>query len=179
MRQAWRVAVVAALMIGGGPAVAQQGSAGAAIDQLGGFGTLPESSVCETVTDTTTERQVIRLHTQLLLTSLACGPAYGVDDTTLFNVYRQFTVDHADEIIRAQTAIEAQYGAGPAAESRFDEFRTAQANDEAGMINTMGPGAYCAMREARFLSLTGPDAVSFEGYADALAQRARSAAPRC
>ena len=179
MRQLLPAAALAAALAWPAAAAAQEGTVGRALDQLDNLFSLPDSSVCETVEDTTTEQQVIRLHTQLLLTSLACSEAYGRADGDLFYTYRQFTADHAAEIIRAQDAIEARYGAGDDAVQQFDRFRTIQANMEAQMLNDMGAGAYCAMRRARYDSLTGPDAVSFEGYADALAQRARAAAPRC
>ena len=179
MQQLWPVAALAAALAWPAMATAQEGAVERALNQLDNLFSLPESSVCETVEDTTTAQQVIRLHTQLLLTSLACSEAYGQADGDLFYTYRQFTADHATEIIRAQDAIEAGYGSGDDAVRRFDAFRTVQANLEAQMLNDMGAGAYCEMRRARFDSLTGPDAVSFEGYADALAQRARAAAPRC
>lgn len=179
MQQTWRAVALAMALAWSGSAAAQQGPVERIIEQLGSFSALPESSVCESIADITTERQLIRLHTELLLTSLACSEAYGYGEGELFALYRQFTADHAREIIHAQTRIEAEFGGGVDGMTEFDAFRTAQANDEAEILNDMGAGSYCAMRHARFESLTGPNAVSFEGYAEALAMRARSAAPRC
>ncbi|MCB9959263.1 MAG: hypothetical protein H6843_11725 [Rhodospirillaceae bacterium] len=179
MQQTWRAVALAMALAWSGSAAAQQGPVERIIEQLGSFSALPDASICETVGDITTERQLIRLHTELLLTSLACSEAYGFGEGELFVLYRQFTADHAREIIHAQNRIEAEFGGGVGGVVEFDAFRTAQANDEAQMLNDMGAGAYCAMRHARFDSLTGPNAVSFEGYAEALAMRARSAAPRC
>ena len=161
------------------PVAAQEAETTAILDQLDSISVLPRPSICGEAENVTTARQVIHLHTQLMVASLACAGPYGDDPTALYNQYRQFTNDHVDAILAAQSEIETGFtaaGAGPAA---YDEFRTEQANDEAQMINNLGLARYCAMREARVGTLLSIAPSEFVGYAEALAQRARAGQTQC
>ncbi len=116
-------------------------------------------------------RQVIELHTQLLVASLACGDVYG--DSDLHHRYRVFTAAHADRILDAQQRIERSMGTGEEAARLFDTYRTNLANAEAQIIQERSRGTYCMMRQSRFDSLIDAPPDSFDSYADELARRAR------
>ena len=156
-----------------------EGDASRAMELLGAVGALPRPSVCAEAEEATAARQIIRLHTELMVASLACAEAYGWPRDDLYVAYRQFTVDHADAILAAQIEVEGEFGTGDDGERLFDGYRTLRANEEAGLLNTYGLGRYCAMRRARFDTLMAASPAEFEGYADALAVRARAASPRC
>jgi len=164
------------------PAAAQTGDSGrddalSALESLGAMmpptapdgGCLPREDMMA--------RQVIELHTQLLVASLACGEVYGDDD--LQHRYRVFTAEHADRIRDAQGRIERSLGTGEEAERLFDTYRTNLANAEAQLIQERSRGTYCLMRQSRFNSLidSAPDA--FDSYAEELAVRARLRAGGC
>ena len=172
----FRIALIAVLAATVGiPPVAHgqsdEGDASRAMELLGGVGALPRAAVCAESEEATTARQIIRLHTELMVASLACAEAYGWPRDDLYIAYRQFTVDHAEAILDAQTEVEREFGVGDDGERQFDGYRTVSANEEAGLLNTYGLGRYCAMRRARFDTLMSATPAEFEGYADALAVR--------
>ncbi len=119
---------------------------------------------------TTAAEQIIRLHTELLLTSLACGEAYG--DSGLYRRYREFTARHADPMRTAQAEVTRGFGSGEAAERQFDLFRTELANAESQFMRQVSTNVYCEMRRARYQSLMGASAEALRRYADDLAARA-------
>lgn len=121
---------------------------------------------------TTTAEQIIRLHTELLLTSLACADAYG--DPDLYQRYREFTVRQADPVRRAQAEVTQQFGSGEAAERQFDLFRAEMANGESLLMRQVSNNVYCQMRRARFQSLMGASPEALHDYASELAARANT-----
>jgi len=176
------LALVLVLLVLAQPAAAQTGGsdrddAMSALESLGAMvppeapdgGCLPREDMMA--------RQVIELHTQLLVASLACGEVYGDDD--LHHRYRVFTAEHADRIRDAQGRIERSLGSGVEAERLFDTYRTNLANAEAQLIQERSRGTYCLMRQARFNSLIGASPEAFDNYAEELAVRARLRAGGC
>ncbi len=118
----------------------------------------------------TLAEQILRLHTELMVTSLACAEAYG--DADLYQRYRQFTVDHADAMRDSQAEITRRFGSGEPAERQFDLFRTEMANAESQTMQRVSTPVYCAMRQSRFRSLIGATPQAFSGYAGELVARA-------
>jgi hypothetical protein len=112
-------------------------------------------------------RQVMQLHTQLMVASLTCPEAYGQGD--LYQRYRSFTVTHADLIRASQERLEGAVGGQQA----FDLYRTDLANTEARRVIELSIGTYCAMRESRFNSLIDAEPDNFQDYVQELAARQR------
>lgn len=114
---------------------------------------------------------VLRLHTQMMVTSLSCEEAYARPD--LYNDYRRFTADRADLLRRAETTTAARLTGD---EQDFDRYRTGLANDEAQLAGDVGVSVYCAARQARFHTMETGD---FSEYALALTMRRLSSIGGC
>jgi len=114
--------------------------------------------------------QVIALHTQLMVTSVACADIYGEPD--LHAQYRVFTSEHADRIRNSQQRIQRTLGGEEAVEV-LDQYLAEMANDEAAVIQQRSVALYCAMRNSRFHSLIDASPDSFGNYAEELTMRAR------
>ncbi|MCB9958982.1 MAG: hypothetical protein H6843_10300 [Rhodospirillaceae bacterium] len=114
---------------------------------------------------------VLRLHTQMMVTSLSCEDAYERPD--LYNDYRRFTADRADLLRQAETTTAARLNGD---EQDFDSYRTGLANDEAQLAGDVGVSVYCAARQARFHTMETGD---FGEYALALTMRRLSSIGGC
>lgn len=114
--------------------------------------------------------QVIELHTQLMVTSVACSDIYGEPD--LHARYRIFTAEHADRIRNSQQRIQRTLG-GEEAVDALDQYLAEMANVEAAVIQQRSLALYCAMRNSRFHSLIDASPDSFGNYAEELTMRAR------
>lgn len=112
---------------------------------------------------------VMRLHTELMLTSLTCGEVYG--DPALYERYLRFTVTHADLLRTAQRTLEEHLGGAGNGEQAFDTWRTRLANEEAQRLTDWDVARYCAARQSRFTSLIGAAPASFRAYAENVALR--------
>lgn len=114
--------------------------------------------------------KVIELHTQLMVTSVACADIYGEPD--LHARYRVFTAEHADRIRDSQQRIQRTLG-GEEAVDVLDQYLAEMANVEAAVIQQRSLALYCAMRNSRFHSLIDASPDSFGNYAEELTMRAR------
>ena len=108
--------------------------------------------------------QVIRLHTELMVTSLTCADAYG--DPALHDRYRRFSSARADQLRSAQnTIMRHRFGGSP---RRYDTFHTELANQEMLFAMALSVPAYCAARRLRFESLVDDGSGMFDSYVEAL-----------
>jgi len=108
--------------------------------------------------------QMMRLHTELMLASLACGENWGSD---------QLYVQYADFTYRMQTMLEdglaemrqhfTRQGESDSL-AAFDRYRTAIANEEAQELRDLGTVTYCNMMSYRFDSLIDARPDQFEDY---------------
>ncbi len=130
--------------------------------------TAPGDLVCRSESDAIADF-VFKLHTQLMVASLACGGHYG--DEGAHQKYRSFTQHHAELLRRSQQRLRASLPGDP--EKAFDAYRTGLANSESSLINTSSTPSYCRMRQARFESLIVTNPEEFPNYARELAVRDR------
>ncbi|MCA8908907.1 MAG: hypothetical protein KDA49_05720 [Rhodospirillaceae bacterium] len=114
---------------------------------------------------------VLRLHTQMMVTSLSCDDAY--QRPALYNDYRRFTAERADLLRQAETTTSARL---TRTDEDFDTYRTGMANAEAQLAGDVGVGVYCAARQARFHTMETGD---FSEYALALTMRRLSSIGGC
>ena len=105
--------------------------------------------------------KVIELHTQLMVTSVACADIYGEPD--LHAQYRVFTAAHADRIRDSQQRIQRLLDR--ADDAALDQYLSEMANSEALVIQQRSLALYCAMRNSRFHSLIEASPDSFGAYA--------------
>lgn len=161
-----------------GPAAAQEQQTAQVQDAIGGFlqrvrqlsahKAEPGDLACRSERDAVADR-VFRLHTQLMVASLACGDQYG--DAEAYSRYRLFTQEHADLLRRSQTTLEGGFSGN--GERAFDDYRTRLANSESSLIIASSTPSYCRMRRARFESLLLTNPAVFPDYARELAVRDR------
>lgn len=114
--------------------------------------------------------KVIELHTQLMVTSVACADIYGEPD--LHAQYRVFTAAHADRIRDSQQRIQRLLGDADSVEA-LDHYLSDMANSEALVIQQRSLALYCAMRNSRFHSLIDATPDSFGAYARDVTLRER------
>lgn len=114
--------------------------------------------------------KVIELHTQLMVTSVACADAYG--EPNLHAQYRLFTAAHADRIRDSQQRIQRALGSVGSVDA-LDQYLSEMANGEALVIQQRSRALYCAMRNARFHSLINASPDSFGAYARDVSMRER------
>jgi len=128
----------------------------------------PGDLVCRSESDAVADI-VFRLHTQLMVASLACAAHY--EDERAYQKYRLFTQQHADLLRQSQARLQSSLPGDP--QTAFDAYRTGLANSESTLINASSTPSYCRMRRSRFesLVLTNPD--EFPDYARELAVRDR------
>ncbi|MEQ9813631.1 MAG: hypothetical protein RLO50_12700 [Azospirillaceae bacterium] len=123
--------------------------------------------------------QMMRLHTELMLASLACEESWGSDQ--LYAQYAQFTY-------RMQTLLEngleemrrhlTRQGASDSL-AAFDSYRTAIANEEAQELRELGTVTYCNMMSYRFDSLIDARPEQFEDYVEDVTGRLLSRVGVC
>lgn len=130
--------------------------------------TEPGDLVCLSESDAVADI-VFRLHTQLMVASLACGMHYG--DESAHQKYRLFTQHHAELLRQSQLRLRASLPGDP--DKAFDAYRTGLANSESSLINNSSTPSYCRMRQARFESLILTNPEEFPDYARELAVRDR------
>ncbi len=132
----------------------------------GGAGDCPPAPVARA-------RQVLELHTQLLVASLACEAHYGEEE--LYRRYEDFSFTHEARLERAQEVlIDAFAAVGETDPAALDDYRTEIANAETRLMNELEQGRYCRARRARFDTLIGSDPQFFEEYVEALTARSLS-----
>lgn len=117
--------------------------------------------------------QFMRLHTELLVTSLACDDAYGVDDGELYQRYRLFNQRHAARIVDSQDGLEAAFSVGGDGVAAFNAYRTRLANAEADRLRRLSAPNYCRILSRRFDYLIDADTVALSTYITDSAGRAR------
>lgn len=108
--------------------------------------------------------EVLRLHTQLMVTGILCGSAYG--EPELEQAYRRFTETHVQAILNAEALLSNQPIVRSAEVQDIDDYRTLLANQEAGEARSMSPSVYCQARQSRFNSLRGASRDAFLAYAE-------------
>lgn len=117
--------------------------------------------------------QFMKLHTELMVTSLTCHDAY--QDGNLFNQYRQFTVNHQNRIRDSQTALErflGRYQHGNRARL-FDTYRTLMANNESQTVINVSHNTYCQAQRERFYRIANFSDADLQSYIDQAATRYR------
>ena len=122
--------------------------------------------------------QVMRVHTELLVTTLACEEPYPEEE--LLKSYYAFTMRHATAILDAQSELEQMmrvFGEEP--ERAFDTYRTVMANGEVQILERWGTATYCEMRRSRFDTLLRADEEAFNSYTLDLGLRAYSRQGGC
>lgn len=110
--------------------------------------------------------QILLLHTQLMVTGLACADTFA--DPGLYDRYREFTARNAGVLAPAEEEIRRRLG-----DVAFDAYRTEIANVESEEASGQSTLRYCRIRESRFNTLIGAAPEQFRNYADDLARRAR------
>src|SRR3546814_15173841 len=80
--------------------------------------------------------------------SLACSGPYGDPDT--YRKYREFTRAHRAILRRSQETLVGYFSRRGDGQFLFDDYRTALANEESGVLNRFSTDRYCAIRESRF-----------------------------
>lgn len=128
----------------------------------------PGELVCRSESDAVADT-VFRLHTQLMVASLACGVHFG--DVSAYQKYRLFTRQHADLLRQSQARLKTSLAGDP--QTAFDAYRTGLANSESTLINDTSTPSYCRMRQSRFESLVLKNPDEFPDYARELAVRDR------
>lgn len=114
--------------------------------------------------------QVVKLHTEIMVTSLTCEVAFA--EPELYNRYRLFTQRQADLLRRSQDRLEKSFiGSAEDPARAFDAYRTEVANDEAKQALAYSTPRYCRIKSHRFNSLIDAEPENFEAYAEDLALR--------
>ena len=162
-------------------AVAQEGApageGSSALDALLRVAPPEQSGQCMTRQQSIAE-QVMLVHTELLVTSLACDEPYPEDE--LLTRYYAFTMQHATAILDAQGELEQMMlGFGEEPQQAFDAYRTVMANGEVQILERWGTPTYCEMRRSRFDTLMAADEDAFNAYTLDLGLRAYSRQGGC
>ena len=170
-----------ALTVAAATAVAQDAPPAAegssALDALLRVAPPEQSGQCMTRQQSIAE-QVMRVHTELLVTSLACDEPYPEDE--LLTGYYAFTMQHATAILDAQGELEQMMlGFGEEPQQAFDTYRTVMANGEVQILERWGTSTYCDMRRSRFDTLMAADEDAFNAYTLDLGLRAYSRQGGC
>ena len=136
-----------------------------------------ETAQCMTRQQSIAE-EVMRVHTELLVTTLACDEPYPEEE--LLRSYYAFTMRHATAILDAQGELEQMMrGFGEDPERAFDTYRTVMANGEVGVLERWGTSTYCEMRRSRFDTMMAADEDAFNAYTLDLGLRAYSRQVGC
>ena len=108
--------------------------------------------------------QLVRLHTELMVTGLTCRAAYR--DAGLFDRYQTFTVNHQSELRDGQEVLGrflARLRPGNHARL-YDTFRTQLANYEGQLVMTLTATEYCRAQYGRFYVLADLDETALDAY---------------
>lgn len=158
---------------------ASENSARAALDALTAAVPNPVSDARCLPDDAMRADVMNRLHTQLMMASLACQDPW--NDQDLYEEYVNFTIRMEPLLTDALGDME-QYFRQTQTGSAFDAFnsyRTALANEEAAEVRTWGAATYCNIMISRYTSLIDASPNGFEGYVEDIAGRALSRVGVC
>jgi hypothetical protein len=111
--------------------------------------------------------QLVRLHTELMVTGLTCRAAYR--DQGLFDQYQTFTVTHQDRLRDGQEVLArylARFQNGNPARL-YDRFRTQMANYEGQVVMDLTASNYCRQQYNRFYTLVALDEPQLDSYLQA------------
>jgi hypothetical protein len=123
--------------------------------------------------------QLVRLHTELMVTGLTCRAAYR--DDGLFDRYQTFTVAHQTLLRRGQEVLGRFLARFQAGNYRrlFDRFRTQLANYEGQVVMTLSATEYCREQYPRFYPLADLDAAGLDAYLGAALETYRDEYRQC
>ncbi len=172
------LAVMAIAMAAPAPAVLAQTTASQpgtveTLEQLMNLPAPPERRGLCAPADRAEADQFMRLHTELLVTSLACDAAFGVGDGDLYLQYRRFNQRHADLIIDSQEDLETAFSVGGDGVAAFNTYRTRMANEEADRLRRLSAPTYCRILSRRFDYLIDAEPDALAAYIADSAGRAR------
>lgn len=123
--------------------------------------------------------QMVRLHTELMVTGLTCSAAYR--DDGLFARYQTFTVTHQSALRDGQEILGrflARLRPGNHARL-YDTFRTQLANYEGQLVMTLTATEYCREQYGRFYILADLDETTLDAYLGAALETHREAYRQC
>lgn len=172
------LAVVAIAMTALAPAApaqttASQPSTVETLEQLMTLPAPPERRGLCVPTDRAEADQFMRLHTELLVASLACDQSFGVGDGDLYQDYRRFNQRHARLIIDSQQDLETAFSVGGDGVAAFNTYRTRMANEEADRLRRLTAPTYCRVLSRRFDYLIEAEPDALAAYIADSAGRAR------
>ena len=123
--------------------------------------------------------QLIRLHTQLMITGLTCFVPY--DDPNLFVAYQDFTRSFQGRIRDSQRTLGAFLGRymGGNRNRLFDTYRTRMANTESQTVIDVSASRYCAAQQERFYTVAGFGEADLNAYLQEAAAYYRPHYPSC
>jgi hypothetical protein len=142
--------------------------------------TPPAGPAC--YTDSEFEAELaLRLHTEIMVTSLSCESGQKGQSSSLFAQYRKFTEQNQQQIIGWERAMIGHFkrvGKGNATRS-FDSYRTRLANELSQRVSSLSPIVYCPSHMPlvpKMAALTPADVrkEAFEGASFRLTDK-----PRC
>lgn len=123
--------------------------------------------------------QLVRLHTELMVTGLTCPVAYR--DNGLFDRYQTFTVNHQTTLRDGQEVLGrflARLRPGNYARL-YDTFRTQLANYEGQLVMTLTATEYCREQYGRFYALADLDPSALDAYLVAALETYRDEYRQC
>ena len=144
------------------------GSGSSSLSLLRSMTPPPEPTACISRARAKAE-QVMLMHTELMVTSLACDVTYG--DLNLYQHYGHFTATHGEAILEAQQVLEREFGGGDAGAQAFDQYRLDLGNAEGQRLSEWSIERYCRVRQSRFETLIGARPEQFQAYVTDLAGR--------
>ncbi len=123
--------------------------------------------------------QLIRLHTQLMITGLTCFVPY--DDPDLFVSYQDFTLSFQGRIRDSQRTLGAFLGRymGGNRNRLFDTYRTRIANSESQTVIDVSASRYCAAQQERFYTVAAFGEADLDAYLQEAAAHYRPHYPAC
>ncbi|ACI98268.1 hypothetical protein [Rhodospirillum centenum] len=89
--------------------------------------------------------QAIRLHTELMVVGLTCGEMSQAGGPSLFAQYKQFTLQHRNDIVSWEKALIGHFkrSRGGNATREFDSFRTRLANETSQRAIALSNPVFC------------------------------------
>lgn len=123
--------------------------------------------------------QLVRLHTQLMITGLTCHAPY--DDPDLFVTYFDFTQAFQHRIRDSQRTLGDFLGRymGGNRNRLFDTYRTRIANAESQTVIDVSAARYCAAQQERFYRVTTFGEEDLSAYLQEAATHYRPHYPAC
>lgn len=115
------------------------------------------------------ERQVLRVHTEMMLTALACRDTYR--RANLVPIYDNFIFRNQETIIAAQERVDRDLRRDGADFRALDDLLTILANREAVELAGRGTSTYCRMRQSRWDFTMTSSIDEFQTYTEQLALR--------